>query len=268
MEPLPQRIVPFHDDEIVAVQKLDGTIFILFSKLCENLGLSRWTQTRRAQSHAVLSKGLIAISVETSGGPQEVQCLRLDLLPLWLASVPASKTKAEIKEKLIRYQTEAAQALWHAFKPQIIIETSTQADNDANIAQLERLVEQSRAITRMAEEQLAQARRINEAARLVKSMQTDIADVQIRLGVLEDRLHPGTYITDAQASEVSNQVKALAELLSHSEANKNHYQGIFGELYRRFGVSSYKVIRQEQYAAVLQFLEDWRHAIADEKLGM
>jgi hypothetical protein len=41
---------------------------------------------------------------------------------------------------------------------------------------------------------------------------------------------------------------------------KNFYQGIFGELYRRFRVTSYTEIPQEQYAAVLAFLDDWRRA--------
>jgi hypothetical protein len=87
-----------------------------------------------------------------------------------------------------------------------------------------------------------------------------IRDVQIRLGVLEDSLHPAAYITDAQATEVSNLVKALAEELTGTDKAKNHYQGIFAELYRRYGVSSYKLIRQDQYASVLQFLRDWRTA--------
>ncbi len=50
---------------------------------------------------------------------------------------------------------------------------------------------------------------------------------------------------------------------SRKQAGKNHYQGIFAELYRRFGVSSYKLIRQEQYAAVLAFLEQWRQSSAE-----
>jgi hypothetical protein len=82
--------------------------------------------------------------------------------------------------------------------------------------------------------------------------------------VLEETLHPAASVTDAQATEVSNQVKALGELLSDKEGRKNHYQGIFAELYRRFGVSSYKLIRQEQYTAVLDFLEGWRRAAAGE----
>jgi hypothetical protein len=48
-------------------------------------------------------------------------------------------------------------------------------------------------------------------------------------------------------------------VLTHKEG-KNQYQSVFAELYRRFGVSSYKLIRQEQYKAVLAFLEDWRGA--------
>ncbi|CAA9316306.1 MAG: hypothetical protein AVDCRST_MAG93-5512, partial [uncultured Chloroflexia bacterium] len=43
---------------------------------------------------------------------------------------------------------------------------------------------------------------------------------------------------------------------------KNHYQAIFQELYRRFGVASYKTIIQEQYGAVLAFLEDWRTSVS------
>jgi hypothetical protein len=41
---------------------------------------------------------------------------------------------------------------------------------------------------------------------------------------------------------------------------KNQYQGIYNELYRRFGVSGYKLIRRELYDDVLAFLEDWRVA--------
>jgi hypothetical protein len=40
--------------------------------------------------------------------------------------------------------------------------------------------------------------------------------------------------------------------------SRSPYQGIFAELYRRFGVSSYKLIPQAKYQAVLTFLDDWR----------
>ena len=43
---LPQRTVHFHGDDLVAVQQPDGTIFVVFIRLCENLGLNRLAQVR------------------------------------------------------------------------------------------------------------------------------------------------------------------------------------------------------------------------------
>ncbi len=167
--------------------------------------------------------------------------------------------KEELQPTLIRYQHEAAVVLWQAFKPQILDEAPAIVPAEPHaIQQLQQIAEMGYAIARMAEQQIELQRqqyvlvsRMDTAAHVIK-------DVQVRLGMLEDQLHPAAYITDAQATEVSNQVKALGELLSSKQAGKNHYQGIFAELYRRFGVSSYKLIRQEHYAAVLAFLEEWR----------
>jgi hypothetical protein len=127
-----------------------------------------------------------------------------------------------------------------------------------------------RAIVQMAEQQIelqrqqhALARRMDTAARIVKDLHLDMQDVHVRLGVLEDRLHPAAYITDAQATEVSNAVKALAELLTSQGSGS--YQAVFQELYRRFGVSSYKLIRVEHFPAVLSFLEEWRRAATENR---
>ena len=261
------HVVPFYGDDLIAVQQPDGTIFVLFARLCENLGLGRESQVRRVGRHDVLRQGLITLTVQTDGGSQQAQCLKLSLLPLWLSGLQASRVKETLQEKLVRYQHEAADVLWQAFKSQIIIADDDRAlapSTDAELAQLAQIAEMGRAITRMAEEQLEIRRRLNAAGRIVKAIQVDIADVQVRLGVLEDKLHPSAYITDAQAAEVSNRVKALAELLTGKDSSKNHYQGIFGELYRRFGVTSYKTIRIEQYEAVLEFLEDWRKSTGGE----
>ncbi|HSH77317.1 MAG TPA: phage antirepressor N-terminal domain-containing protein [Herpetosiphonaceae bacterium] len=270
-EAVEQRIVPFYGDELVAVQQPDGAIFVLFARLCENLGLKREGQVRRVQRHAVLSDGFTTLNVRTEGGVQTAQCLRIDLLPLWMSGLQAQRVKAELQEKLIRYQKEAAMVLWQAFKPQIVVEGTALAPRDDSHAlqQLQHIAEMGRAITRMAEQQIelqrqqtALASRVDAAARVIRDVQGHIASVEIRLELLEDQLRPSASITDVQATEVSNRVKALAELLTSTQAGKNHYQGIFAELYRRFGVSSYKLIRYEQYGEVLAFLEDWRLAAA------
>ena len=260
----PQRIVPFEGDNLIAVQDNDGTIYVAFSRLCENLTLSRESQVRRINRHEVLHEGLVTLSVETSGGIQQVQCLKLSLIPLWLSGLHANRVKeADLREKLIRYQREAADVLWQAFRGQIVRQDTSDeltTSTDAEFAQLQQIVEMSRAITRMAEEQIEQRRRVNAAARVVKGIRVELTDVQVRLGVLEDKVNPAAYVSDAQATEVSTKVKALAEFLTMHEPSKNHYQGIYTELYRRFGVSSYKLLRRDQFESVIAFLDAWRVA--------
>jgi chromosome segregation ATPase len=92
--------------------------------------------------------------------------------------------------------------------------------------------------------------RLDRAAQIV-------GQLQHRLGSIERKLEPGAVITDEQAAELSNRIKAIAESLSQRDPSKNHYQAIFGELYRRFRVSSYKLVPQNRYADVLDFLDDW-----------
>ena len=260
-----QRIVPFHGDELIAVQRPDGNIFVHFRRLCDNLRLARSPQVRRVQRHEVLNKGLVTLPVETEGGSQSAQCLRIDLLPLWMAGLQASRVKPDLRDKLVYYQQEAAVVLWQAFKPQILVnERAIEPVDDHVIQQLQQIVELGYAIARMGEQlielqrqQQALTGRMDTAARVIRDVQVRLDDVDVRLGVVEDRVRPSAAITDMQATEVSNQVKALAELLTGKDASKNHYQGIFAELYRRFGVSSYKLIPQSKYQAVLAFLDDW-----------
>src|SRR5436305_13575837 len=113
--PLPQRIVPFYGDQLAAVQHEDGTIFVVFNRLCDNLGLNRYGQVQRVKRSEVMKEGFITITVATEGGPQTVQCLRIDLLPLFLTGVQAKKVKEDLQEQLFHYQKEAAQVLWQAF---------------------------------------------------------------------------------------------------------------------------------------------------------
>jgi hypothetical protein len=110
------------------------------------------------------------------------------VLQLWLSGVQAGRiTDVELREKLIRYQKEAAVVLWQAFRPQILIDAPPE-DRERALAinQLEQIIEQSKAMQRMAEEQIALIRRMDAVARIVKTLQTDVADVKVRLGVPEE----------------------------------------------------------------------------------
>ena len=120
--------------------------------------------------------------------------------------------------------------LWRAFKPQILAEEPPpNRDSALAISQLEQIIEQSKAMQRMAEEQIALIRRMDTAARVVKAIQTDVAEVKVRLGVLENRLHPAGYITDEQQANILNLVQAIAMELTERDPSKNHFASIHTE---------------------------------------
>ena len=117
------------------------------------------------------------------------------------------------------------------------------------------------AVAQLAEQQMAIEQRVTTHENRIDRAALVIRELQRRVGAVEDRLEPGTPVSDAQAAEIAGQVKALGELLTTNQGGKNYYQAIFAELYRRFGVSSYKLIPLERYEAVVQFLADWRASV-------
>ena len=52
--------------------------------------------------------------------------------------------------------------------------------------------------------------------------------------------------------------------MTEDELGKNHFQGIFSEIHRRFGVSSYKNVRQDDFHAVMDFLDEWTAAASGD----
>jgi P22_AR N-terminal domain len=269
-DPLEQHVVRFYSDDLLAVQQSDGTILVLFAKLCENLGLNRESQVRRIQRHAVLSKALVSLVVQTSSGVQTALCLRLDMVPLYFSGIQVERVKPHLREMLLRYQGEAADVLWRAFRSRILDLASsaeTAIGADTGIVELERIRDMGRAIASLAEQQIelqrqqqTLANRVDRAGLVVRALQGDVAAIQIRLGSIEGMVRPGTPISAYQAAEVSQKVKALAEQLTGIQGGKNFYQGIFGELYRRFHVTSYKELPQALYPELIAFLDDWSRA--------
>lgn len=77
-------------------------------------------------------------------------------------------------------------------------------------------------------------------ARLHETENRRVPSSSLGLGTIERKLEPGAVVTDEQAAGVSNRVKAIAESLTQRDQSKNHYRAIFGELYRRFRITSYK----------------------------
>ncbi|MDP9315065.1 MAG: ORF6C domain-containing protein [Chloroflexota bacterium] len=266
LTPLEERTVDFYGDAIIAFALNVGgqrEIYVPLRPLCDYLGLSWNAQRERIHRDPVLDEALRFARItraNSSGGDPNVLCLPLEFLPGWLFGVSTNRVRPELQEKILRYRRECFRVLWRAFQAEALAVVQQQQPTDVARsstagADLVHLRELGLAVAQLADQQLALEQqvhtRLDRAALVIK-------DIERRLSDVEEQTGPDAYITNEQAAHLSTEIKALAQLLATQDRTKNHYQGVFSELYRRFGVSSYKLVSREQYPAVLAFLDTWR----------
>lgn len=111
--------VNFNGASLMAVQTEDRKIHVGVKWICQGMGLSDGqyqNQTRKINDDIVLSKGIAKMHLLTKGGKQEVLCIELHFLPLWLAKINANIIDdPAVQDKLIEYQLHAADVLAKAF---------------------------------------------------------------------------------------------------------------------------------------------------------
>lgn len=112
--------------ELMAARDNDGQIWAGVRWMCDGIGLSegqRKRQVANIQTDTVLRKGGSNLILPTNGGMQEVLCLKLDFVPLWLAKISITPTMEretpELAERLEQYQLHAKDVLAAAFLPTI-----------------------------------------------------------------------------------------------------------------------------------------------------
>ena len=122
MNELTVKQVDLFGDTIVAAQDKDGNIWAGIKWFCKGLGLSEGqmkSERKKIQEDIVLSKGGRNLILPTNGGEQEILCLNIDFIPLWLAKIsitPSMKeNNPELVDKLVKYQLKAKDVLAEAF---------------------------------------------------------------------------------------------------------------------------------------------------------
>ena len=278
IEVLEERQVTFYDDTILAILvRIGGETLVVVPvrPICQVLGIDWSSQRKRITREEVLKSCVVILTTQIPGDTQrrEHACLPLDYLHGWLFGITVSQVSEHYRERITLYRRECFRALSAAFQADLALPDKAASPFETRMTLLQ-VRDLGAAIMQMAEQQMALEGRITSVdakadaahSRLDKAADV-VKSLQQRMGAVEGKLSPGEVITDEQAAEVSTQVRALAHLLTARDSSKNHYQAIFGELYRRFKVSSYKRIRQEQYDAVLAFLDEWRTATTGEGSG-
>lgn len=259
LKPVEQREVVFYDDTLTAVRGDDGHVYVAIRQMCDALGLDAQGQNRRINRHVVLAEGLKGVDkLSTPGGPQSAYVLRVDLVPLWLAGIRTKSVREAIRSKLEQYQREAAKVLWEAFQDgRLTADPSFDEllNSDSPAAQAYQMAQ---AMMRLARQQL-----LLEAQ--MESHTAQLGDHEQRLEQIETALgDTGRHITPEQASQLSQAVKTVAMKLG-KQTGRNEYGGVYGELYRRFDITSYKQLPAARFQEAMSFMTDWHRTLVGEE---
>ncbi|MFO7681918.1 MAG: phage antirepressor N-terminal domain-containing protein [Chloroflexota bacterium] len=245
-----QKIVEFYEDELVAVRVNDGHIYVSLRHLCSALGIDAQAQTRRIRRQAVLEKGFAQMPITTPArGEQQAYVLRVDLVPLFLSGVSTKAVSEEIRPKLEQFQEEAAKALWEAFQVGQLTSSLTLNEllkTDSPAAQAYKMAE---AIMKMAQQQLYLEAQLETHTSQLLDHEKRLEDIESTLG------DPGRFITPDQAMQISQAVKAIG-IEIQKRTKKNEFGAIYGQLYRDFGITSYKQLPAHKFERVMAWLTD------------
>jgi hypothetical protein len=252
--PVDQKNVDFYGDEVTAVRLANGGIFVPVRPLVEALGLAWSSQLQRIRRDPVLKTELVSVFVintESQRGGRDVQCLPLDYVSGFLFGINADRVRDDLRERVIRYQRECYKILAEAFQEgrltadpsfdEILKSASTDTLEAYQIAM---------ALVKLARNQIMIEARLD-------SNDVQLTDHEQRLEEIESTLgDPGRHVTPDQASQISQAVKTVAITLG-KQTKKNEFGAVYGELYRKYGVTSYKQIPASRFQTCMDWLSQW-----------
>jgi hypothetical protein len=249
---LEQKTVEFYGDEIIAVRAHDDTVFVPVRPICDLLGVSWSSQQNRINRDEVLSTVAETISVfvtNTQGADQRraMLCLPLDYISGFLFGLSAGRVREDIRDKIIRYKKECYHVLAEAFQegrltPDTDFEALLQTGSPAAQA-----YQTFQALAKLARHQLILESRLDQHEMRLEQLESTLGD-------------PGRFVTPDQASQISQAVKAVAMKLGQ-KSGRNEYGAVYGELYRKFGITGYKQLPARRFDEAMKFLTDWHEGL-------
>ncbi|MGH2510577.1 MAG: phage antirepressor N-terminal domain-containing protein, partial [Ktedonobacteraceae bacterium] len=85
------------DDQIFAVIRTNGILYVSIIGLCRALSLDSGAQKRRIKRHVDLMEGICSLPIQTPGGEQITTCLNIEKLEAWLAGLGENALEEEAR---------------------------------------------------------------------------------------------------------------------------------------------------------------------------
>lgn len=101
--------VPFHGNALYVVNH-NGEPYTPMKPIVRGMGMD-W-KSQHAKLNQRFAKGMVEITIPTTGGMQKMVCLALRKLAGWLQTISPNKVRPEIRERVIQYQEECDDVLY------------------------------------------------------------------------------------------------------------------------------------------------------------
>jgi hypothetical protein len=263
---LEQKVIPFMGDELAAALTQSGGIFISLPGMCGALGLNTRGQLQRIQRTSELAIGLRRIPLQTKGGRQTLNCLRIDKLGLWLAGIETARVKSQFRAKLDAYHQKLAPVAIQIFLSMAGVPATSLSPANANqemqalIAQIEHLTsvvvflnEHMQGWMETTGQQIgAVSLKLDEAILAIESLADRQEDTEQKLEVVDTRTNR---LTPAHKRSIQEYITTMVKLTEKLPVPLT-YATIYGHLKTRFRISSYSEAPDERYSDMLAFLRD------------
>lgn len=263
-----QLEVAFYEDQITAVlledEGVGERIYIPMPQVCRHLGLDWAHQRRRLAEDPILKSETKGVRLSTApsedgrgGGEQTVTCLPLEMMHGWLFSLATNRVKPEVREALLRYKRECYAVLSRAFTAE---ERESRRALDDNRALMERIAAGEYVDAELSKRQLETEDRVEAAHTRIDRAGVAYVDLAREVAAIKARIGLGTTLTPVEATAVRQRVNEVAGLLGGIPGfggRRKPHAAVWSEVYRMFGVPSYRELTRRQYDDVVSFLDSW-----------
>lgn len=296
--PTEERTLIFYGDDLVAFEVAEGEnskVYIPLKVISDHLGLSWSGQFERVKRDPVLSESVQGIRVTRTaaeGGSQTMMALPIEYLNGWLFGVNANRLKAELRDKVIRYQKECYLALFEAFHPKEKMATLQRGVDEHHLMAMRDLARQQ---AELAQQQvnlwdafIYEKRRLDvvqdlteEHDEMIRELSVQVDDLQERLSSVQRDLTQRITSLNQRALQVpidiparinpsqKAAVKALVDDIVAAAQQKgirlgqgrNDYPAVWDAFKRRFDLAKYDELGESQFENAIQWLKEWRDRI-------
>jgi len=260
-----QRTISFFGDDMIAALTKSG-IYITLPGMCRAMSLKTQSQLQRILNTNRLRVHLRALTLKTRGGPQEVNCLHAEQVPMWLIGIESSKAKPAFQTKIDLFHDRLAPEAMRIFQDVVgmreIVPATTAPTVAADPAVYARLVQQYDELAGLVLDlrdhvlSLAQVPdQLDQALRMLESLAQRQDETEHAVEKLEAKT---AGLTAAQLAKVREAIEIIARD-SAGKPTAMDYASVYRSLYRRFRVNSYKTIPETRFDEAMTYLRElWR----------